>query len=68
MAKTQIKILDPAMDFVFQTKDGNWVLGELKVLQKTAKKIGKTKASARKFLYKHGFVTKSGKLTNAYKA
>jgi len=39
---------------------------EIKLLRRNAKKIFKTKASARKFLVEHGFITKSGKLTKRY--
>ncbi len=39
---------------------------EIKLLRKNAEKIFKTKASGRKFLIKHGFITKAGKLTNKY--
>jgi hypothetical protein len=39
---------------------------EIKLLRRNAKKIYKTKASARKFLIDHGFITRSGKLTKKY--
>jgi hypothetical protein len=39
---------------------------EIKLLRRNAKKIFKTKASGRKFLIDHGFITKAGKLTKKY--
>jgi len=39
---------------------------EIKLLRRNARKILKNKASARKFLVDHGFITKSGKLTKKY--
>jgi hypothetical protein len=39
---------------------------EIKLLRRNVKKILKNKASARKFLVDHGFITKSGKLTKKY--
>jgi hypothetical protein len=39
---------------------------EIKLLKKNARIILKTKASARKFLIQHGFITKAGKLTKKY--
>jgi hypothetical protein len=39
---------------------------EIKLLRRNVRKILKTKASARKFLIDHGFITKAGKLTKKY--
>jgi len=39
---------------------------EIKLLKRNARKILKTKASARKFLIQNGFITKAGNLTRKY--
>lgn len=39
---------------------------EIKEMNLAAKEINKTPESARAFLIKHGFITKSGKLTKRY--
>ena len=38
----------------------------LEVIERASKKITKSKATARAYLIKYGFVTKSGKLTKRY--
>jgi hypothetical protein len=67
VSKTQNKTTMPKHDLVLRASDGSWVASEIKTLNKGAAKASKTKASARAFLHKHGFVTKAGKLTSAYK-
>jgi len=39
---------------------------EIKLLKRNARKILKTKASARDFLIQNGFMTKAGNLTKKY--
>jgi hypothetical protein len=39
---------------------------ELRAIREVGKKIRKTPQSARSFLMKHGFITRSGKLTKRY--
>jgi hypothetical protein len=67
VAKTQNKTQAPQTDILYRDSDGGWIAVEIKTLKKGAAKASKTKASARAFLRKHGFMTKAGKLTSAYK-
>jgi hypothetical protein len=39
---------------------------EIDAIKRAGKKIRRTRASARAFLVKHGFITKSGKLSKRY--
>ena len=40
---------------------------EIKALRQAGKAIRKSPASARAFLFKHGFITKEGKLAKRYR-
>jgi hypothetical protein len=40
---------------------------EIEAIRKAGARIRRTKASARAFMIKHGFITKSGKLTKRYR-
>jgi len=40
---------------------------EIAAIRKAGHKIRRTRASARAFLLKHGFITKSGKLAKRYR-
>jgi hypothetical protein len=41
---------------------------EVKAINGAAKKINKSAASAKKFLYKHGFITKNKKVSSHYRS
>lgn len=47
--------------------DSEKLTKEMKAIQRAAKKIGRTKKSARAFLLKHGFITKDNKLGKLYR-
>lgn len=41
---------------------------EVKAINGAAKQINKSAASAKKFLYKHGFITKNKKVSSHYRS
>lgn len=55
------------MTFVLGSRSEAEVEKELHDMRKTMRRIAATPVSARAFLRKHGFITKTGKLTKWYR-
>jgi len=51
----------------FISRDREQILREREEIGKAAKKIRRTPASARAFLLKYGFITKSGEIAKRYR-
>jgi len=51
----------------FISRDPEQILREREEIGKAAKKIRRTPASARAFLLKYGFITKSGEIAKRYR-
>ena len=55
------------MSTVIVSRSKKEVDREIQAMDRASKKITRTKASAKAFLVKHGFITKDGKLTKRYR-
>ena len=55
------------MNFVLCPRSKAEVDRDIAVIRRMGKKVARTRATARAFLIKHGYITKDGKLTRRYR-
>jgi hypothetical protein len=59
--------MDSLMGTGFSTLSQSQVKETIEKMRKKSKELSKTRETAREFLIRHGFITKSGKLTKHYR-